>query len=53
MNRDRTPRSLVEAFGPYAELTIEPDEYQPTLRGYLISILIAVFIVWISTEVSR
>jgi hypothetical protein len=41
----RTARTLCEAFGPYARLTIEqPQIDPPTVRGYIASFAVALLI---------
>lgn len=45
MKNDRVPRTLNEAFGPYAELDDGSNDYEgPTPVGFILSILIALAI---------
>ena len=45
MQRDRTPRTLQEAFGPYAELDDGTNDYKgPTPLGFAVSIIAALAI---------
>lgn len=49
--RDRCPRTLHEAFGPYAELEVEHKG--PTFKGYAVSIVIALLIGFVSWAVNQ
>lgn len=51
--RDKYPRTLQEAFGPYASDDFEEVHQGPTLKGYAISIAVALFIGFLSWACQR
>ena len=50
-NHDRYPRTIQEAFGPYAKFQPEPPA--PTWRGYAVAVIIALCLGAISWGVQR
>lgn len=54
MYRDRMPRTMEEAFGPNARLTVEqPHVAPPTAKGFAVSIGVALFIGYLALVLSR